>query len=114
VVTGGGQAAVGLIAYGSSDPAVRESLAQLAAERGLEIDYLRVRAWPFAAAVRDFVAAHQRVYVVEQNRDAQLAGLLKQDLDPALVTRLVPLAAITGPPLDARTVTEAVAARETR
>jgi 2-oxoglutarate ferredoxin oxidoreductase subunit alpha len=114
VRSGDGKGTVGIIAYGSSDPAVRESVAQLAAEHGLAADYLRVRAWPFSTAVSDFVAAHQRVYVVEQNRDAQLAGLLKQDLDPALVTRLVPLAAITGLPLDARTVTDAVATRETR
>ena len=78
----------GVIAYGSSDPAVRESQDQLRAEAGLETDYLRVRAWPFSRAVLDFVAAHDRIYVVEQNRDGQLAALLKLDLaagagDPA-------------------------------
>ncbi|HET9554020.1 MAG TPA: 2-oxoacid:acceptor oxidoreductase subunit alpha [Anaeromyxobacteraceae bacterium] len=103
---------VGVIAYGSSDPAVRESRAQLLAERGLDADYLRVRAWPFAPAVRDFVAAHRRTYVVEQNRDGQLAQLLKLDLDAGLGGRLRPLAATDGLPLGARSVTSAILARE--
>jgi 2-oxoglutarate/2-oxoacid ferredoxin oxidoreductase subunit alpha len=103
---------VGVIAYGSSDPAVRESRAQLRAERGLDVDYLRVRAWPFAQVVRDFVAGHRRTYVVEQNRDGQLAALLKLDLDAAHAGRLRPLPRTDGLPLDARTVTEAILARE--
>jgi len=114
VLTGTGQAAVGVLAYGSSDPGVRESVAQLAAERGLAVDYLRVRAWPFARAVRDFVAAHQRTYVVEQNRDGQLAGLLALDLDPALAARLRPVPRTDGLPLDARTVTDTLLAQEGR
>jgi 2-oxoglutarate ferredoxin oxidoreductase subunit alpha len=114
VLTGAGTAEVGVLAYGSSDPGVRECLAQLRAERGLAVDYLRVRAWPFARAVRDFVAAHRRTYVVEQNRDGQLAGLLALDLDPALAARLRPIPRTDGLPLDARTVTEAILAREER
>jgi 2-oxoglutarate ferredoxin oxidoreductase subunit alpha len=103
---------VGVIAYGSSDPAVRESRAQLLAERGLDADYLRVRAWPFAPAVRDFVAAHRRTYVVEQNRDGQLAALLKLDLAADLSGRLRPLPRTDGLPLDARSVSDAVLAHE--
>jgi 2-oxoglutarate ferredoxin oxidoreductase subunit alpha len=114
VVRGQGGADVGIIAYGSSDPAVRESTAQLAAERGVEADYLRVRAWPFAAAVHDFVASHRRVYVVEQNRDAQLAALLKLDLSPELLPRLRPVAHIDGLPLDARSVTDEILTLEAR
>jgi 2-oxoglutarate ferredoxin oxidoreductase subunit alpha len=105
---------VGLLAHGSSDPAVREALAQLHREAGLEADYLRVRAWPFAASVRDFVAAHDRVYVVEQDRDAQLLSLLRLDLEPALAGRLRSVAHITGLPLDARSVTDEILAREGR
>jgi 2-oxoglutarate ferredoxin oxidoreductase subunit alpha len=105
---------VGLLAHGSSDPAVREALAQLHREAGLEADYLRVRAWPFAASVRDFVAAHDRVYVVEQDRDAQLLSLLRLDLEPALGGRLRSVAHITGLPLDARSVTDEILAREGR
>jgi 2-oxoglutarate ferredoxin oxidoreductase subunit alpha len=109
---GGGSAHVGVVAYGSSDPAIRESQDQLRAEAGLETDYLRVRAWPFARAVHDFVAAHERVYVVEQNRDGQLAALLKLDLPPDLVTRIRGVAHVTGLPLDARSVTDEILARE--
>ena len=114
VLSGTGTAAVGVLACGSSDPGVRESVAQLAGERGLAVDYLRVRAWPFARAVRDFVAAHDRTYVVEQNRDGQLAGLLALDLDPALAARLRPIPRSDGLPLDARTVTDAILALEDR
>jgi len=112
LVAGSGDAKVGIVAYGSSDPAVRECRDQLRSERGLETDYLRVRAWPFSRAVHDFVASHERVYVVEQNRDGQLGGLLKLDVDPRLVTRLRPIAHITGLPLDARSVTEEIVAKE--
>jgi 2-oxoglutarate ferredoxin oxidoreductase subunit alpha len=113
VVTGTGSR-VGLLAHGSSDPALREALAQLKAEAGFEADYLRIRAWPFAAAVRDFVAAHDRVYVIEQDRDAQLLALLKLDLEPALTGRLRSIAHVTGMPLDARSVTDELLAQEGR
>jgi 2-oxoglutarate ferredoxin oxidoreductase subunit alpha len=109
---GDGRARVGIIAYGSSDPAIRESQDQLRAEAGLGTDYLRVRAWPFSRTVHEFVAAHDRVYVVEQNRDAQLASLLKLDLAPELVTRLRAVAHVTGLPLDARSVTVEILAKE--
>jgi len=109
---GTGKEKVGIIAYGSSDPAIRESQDQLRDERGLETDYLRVRAWPLARAVLDFVAAHDRVYVVEQNRDGQLGALLKLDLPPEQVTRLRAVAHITGLPLDARSVTDEILEKE--
>ena len=109
---GTGKEKVGIIAYGSSDPAIRESQDQLRDERGLETDYLRVRAWPFARAVLDFVATHDRVYVVEQNRDGQLGALLKLDLPPEQVTRLRAVAHITGLPLDARSVTDEILEKE--
>jgi len=101
-------ARIGLVAYGSSDPAVRESRAELGAGHGLPTGYLRVRGWPFAEAVAGFVAAHERVYVVEQNRDGQLASLLRLDLEGRLAARIHPLAWSDGLPLDARSVTEAV------
>ena len=107
-------AEVALLAYGSSHPAVAEARDQLREERGLATDYLRVRAYPFSREVHAFIERHRRVYVVEQNRDAQLATLLRGDLDPALVARIRPLARITGLPLDARTVTDAVLAEEGR
>ncbi len=112
VLRGSGKERVGIVAYGSSDPAIRESQDQLLAEAGLATDYLRVRAWPFARGVLDFVAAHDRVYVVEQNRDGQLCALLKLDLPADQVTRLRGIAHVTGMPLDARSVTGEILAKE--
>ena len=105
-------ARIGLIAYGSSHHAVVEARDRLRRERGLEADYLRVRAFPFAPAVKDFVARHERCYVVEQNRDGQLAALLRLDLPAELAGRLRSIAQITGLPLDAGTVVEELAVLE--
>ena len=65
----------GIVAIGSSDPAVREALDRLA-EKGIHLDYCRVRAYPFGADVGRFLEQHERVFVVEQNRDAQLKSLI--------------------------------------
>jgi 2-oxoglutarate ferredoxin oxidoreductase subunit alpha len=111
---GRGTSRVGIVAYGSSHPAVVESRVQLAKERGLETDYLRVRAYPFARAVHDFVERHDRVYVVEQNRDGQLAALLRLDLAPELAPRLRSVAHVHGLPLDARSVTDEILGLEGR
>src|SRR5688572_30391878 len=77
-------ATVGIIAYGSSHWAVQESRDQLREENGLETDYLRLRAYPFAPSIEEFVRRHERGYVVGQNRDCQMLSLLRMDLDPAL------------------------------
>jgi len=111
---GAGGARIGIIAYGSSHPAIVEARAQLARERGLETDYLRVRAYPFSRAVHEFVERHERVYVVEQNRDGQLAALLKLDLAPELAPRLRSVAHVHGLPLDARSVTDEILGLEGR
>jgi 2-oxoglutarate/2-oxoacid ferredoxin oxidoreductase subunit alpha len=103
---GSGKARVGIVAYGSSHPAILEARAQLRSEAGLETDYLRIRGYPFAREVHAFVEAHERVYVVEQNRDGQLAALMKLDLAPERVSRLRPIAHVDGLPLDARSVTD--------
>ena len=77
-------------------------------ERGIHLDTLRVRAYPFHEDVLDFVAAHDRVFVVEQNRDAQLRTLLTIDgeIDPA---RLVPILHYDGTPITARFIVKAIA-----
>jgi 2-oxoglutarate ferredoxin oxidoreductase subunit alpha len=111
---GEGKARVGIVAYGSSHPAIVETRAQLLREHGLETDYLRVRAFPFPRAVHAFVERHDRVYVVEQNRDGQLAALLKLDLAPELAPRLRSVAHIHGLPLDARSVTDEILGLEGR
>ena len=74
---------------------VEEVRRQLEKEYGVETDYLRIRAFPFTKDVHDFVAAHERVYVIEQNRDAQMLSLLKLDL-PAEETPKLELAVSSG------------------
>ena len=74
-VTDGRGAAAGIVSLGSCDGPVREALAALR-RSGVAIDYLRVRGFPFGAEVEEFLAAHPTVFVVEQNRDAQLRSLL--------------------------------------
>jgi 2-oxoglutarate ferredoxin oxidoreductase subunit alpha len=105
---------IGIIAYGSSHWAITESRDQLRDEHKLATDYLRIRAFPFAQEVEEFVRAHKRVYVVEQNRDGQLNGLLKLDLDGDLVPKLRGVARLDGLPIDARSVTDHIAAMEVK
>jgi 2-oxoglutarate ferredoxin oxidoreductase subunit alpha len=107
-----GQSKVGLIAFGTTDFAVGESRDQLRKEYGLETDYLRLRAFPFAKEVHDFVAAHERVYVIEQNRDAQLLSLLKLDLPAADAVKLRSVRHYNGLPIDARSVTDELVLQE--
>ena len=103
---------IGFLAFGSTDCALCESLDQIRQRYGQEADYLRVRAWPFAQAIHDFVASHERIYVVEQNRDAQLASLLKLDLPAGQVTKLRSILHYNGLPVDAESITEEFAAKE--
>ncbi len=70
-------ARTGIIAIGSSDGAVREVLPRL----NEPVDYMRLRAFPANGKVKKFIDSHERVFVVEQNRDAQLCTLLKAELD---------------------------------
>jgi len=107
-----GKSKVGIIAFGTSDYAVRESRDQLRAEFDLETDYLRLRAFPFAREVHEFVAAHERVYVVEQNRDGQMLGLLKLDINPVQAAKLRSARNYNGLPLDARSVTDEIVTQE--
>ena len=111
-VEGTGKEKVGIIAYGTSHWAVVESREELTRQHELATDYLRIRAYPFTQELRDFVAQHDRVYVVEQNRDAQMLNLLKIDLDVAEVVKLNSVLHFNGLPIDARTVTSAIAAQE--
>jgi 2-oxoglutarate ferredoxin oxidoreductase subunit alpha len=97
----------GVIHYGSTSPAMHEALDQLEAQ-GIHVDALRLRGFPFPAAVEQFVASHERVFVVEQNRDAQLRGLLIDDLEIA-PARLVPVLHFDGTPITARFIARAIA-----
>jgi 2-oxoglutarate ferredoxin oxidoreductase subunit alpha len=107
-----GKSKVGIIAFGSSDFAVQESRDQLRKESQLETDYLRLRAFPFSREVHEFVASHDRVYVVEQNRDAQMLSLLKLDLPVEDVVKLRSIRHFSGLPMDARSVTEDLVMQE--
>jgi 2-oxoglutarate ferredoxin oxidoreductase subunit alpha len=107
-----GKSKIGIIAYGTSHWAIVESRDQLKKEYNFEADYLRLRAYPFTREVHEFIEKHERVYVVEQNRDAQMLSLLKLDVRPELVTRLRSISHIHGLPLDARSVTDEIMTME--
>jgi 2-oxoglutarate/2-oxoacid ferredoxin oxidoreductase subunit alpha len=107
-------AEIGIIAFGSSHWALTESRDQLRDEHKPATDYLRIRAYPFSNEISDFVRSHKRVYVVEQNRDAQMLSLLKLDLDNELVPKLRSVAKLDGLPLDARSVTDEIVAMEVK
>src|SRR5579862_4522989 len=107
-VSSNGKTKLGIIAYVTSHWAITESRDQLRKEHNVEIDYLRLKAFPFTREVHDFIEQHERVYVVEQNRDAQMLSLLKLDIKPELTPRLRSIAHIHGLPLDARSVTDEI------
>jgi 2-oxoglutarate/2-oxoacid ferredoxin oxidoreductase subunit alpha len=103
-------AKIGIIAFGSSDFAVKESRDQLESGK-TTTSYLRLRALPFTGEVRKFVEEHERVYVVEQDRDAQLRDLLRLEM-PDLAMKLRSIRHYTGLPIDARFVTDAIMEQE--
>jgi 2-oxoglutarate ferredoxin oxidoreductase subunit alpha len=111
-ITKGNNAKIGIIGYGTSHWGIAESRDQLRDEYAIETDYLRLRAYPFTREVHEFVEQHERIYLVEQNRDAQMLTLLKLDLKPELTTRLRSIAHITGLPLDARSITDELTSME--
>ncbi len=97
---------VGVLYYGSTSPAMHESAERMASE-GLGIDLMRIRAYPFPESVRDFVLAHDHVFLVEQNRDAQLRTLLINEygLNPA---HIQPILHYDGTPITARFISRAI------
>ena len=96
----------GVIYFGSTSPAMHEALDDLEAD-GLALDALRLRAFPFPDSVSEFIYAHDRVFVVEQNRDAQMHALLVNELeiDPA---RMVKVLHYDGTPITARFIAGAI------
>ena len=100
------KARVGVIAYGTTHWAVTESRDQLREEADLQTSYYRLRAYPFRSALASFIERHDRVYVIEQNRDAQMATLMGIELRPELVGRLRSVLCYSGQPIDARTITD--------
>lgn len=102
-------ATAGVIHYGSTAPAMAEAIARLEAD-GIGLDALRVRGYPFADSVLEFIHSHDQVFVVEQNRDGQLRGLLIEqfEVDPA---RLIAVLHYDGTPITARFIGKAIGAR---
>ena len=96
----------GLLTIGSCDNAVKEARAELAVS-GVPLNYLRVKAFPFGQEVQDYLDSHDRIYVVEQNRDAQLRSLLLLEtrVDPG---KLVSVLHYDGLPILARTVVDGI------
>jgi 2-oxoglutarate ferredoxin oxidoreductase subunit alpha len=105
-------ARIGLIGYGTSHWALTESQDQLREEFDVKTSYFRLRAYPFTEDLAQFVDAHERIYVVEQNRDAQLLQLMRLELTPERITKLRSVLHYNGLPIDARSITDDVLAQE--
>jgi 2-oxoglutarate ferredoxin oxidoreductase subunit alpha len=95
-----------IISVGSCDYAVTEATQRLA-ERGIHLDYLRVKAFPFGKEVEDFLEQHERVFVVEQNRDAQLKSLLTLETDYPK-SRMTSVLNYSGLPIDCHCIVDAI------
>lgn len=105
-------AKIGVLAFGTTHWAIIESQDQLQKEYKTAVSYYRLRAVPFTNHLAEFFMKHDRVYVVEQNRDAQMAGLIKLELSSELGAKIRSVLHYSGLPIDARFVTDAVIAAE--
>jgi 2-oxoglutarate ferredoxin oxidoreductase subunit alpha len=105
-------AQIGLIAFGTTHWAVTESRDQLRDETDVKTSYFRLRGYPFNEELGQFIDAHERVYIVEQNRDAQMLQLMKLDLSTERQNKLRSVLHYSGLPIDARSVTDDVLAQE--
>ena len=105
-------AKIGFLAFGTTHWAIIESRDQLAREYNLPISYYRLRAVPFTKDLVEFIEKYDRVYVVEQNRDGQMAGLIKLDIPAHLVGRIRSIRHYNGLPIDARFITDEFVAAE--
>ena len=103
-------AEVGLISYGTNDPAVKEARDRLA-KNGVKTSYLRVRALPLESTLVEFIKKHPRVYVVENNFDGQMHSLIQLHA-PEYANRIVSIAKCDGLPLSARWITESILEQE--
>ena len=106
------KASIGIIAFGTTHWAIIESRDQILEEADLQTSYYRLRAYPFRTALASFIERHERVYIVEQNRDAQMLSLMKLDLPVELIGRLRSVLYYAGNPIDARTVTDSILIQE--
>ena len=105
-------AEIGLIGFGSSHFAIDESRDQLEGEAGIKTAYLRLRAYPFTDELTAFIDRYSRIYVVEQNRDAQMLSLLRLELSAERIAKLRSVLHFSGLPIDARSVTDDILGQE--
>lgn len=108
VIEATGTSSIGLVAVGSSRGAVNEAR-DILAKRGIPIDYMRIKAFPFTKEVEAFMASHEKIFVVEQNRDAQLKSLLTLETDVPK-SKLYSILHYSGLPMTSKEIVEAVAA----
>jgi 2-oxoglutarate ferredoxin oxidoreductase subunit alpha len=104
---------IGIIAFGSTDPAIDEALPLLSGQENIHIDYMRIRSIPFTKQVGEFIQSHERNYVVELNRDGQLHQLLTLEI-PERAASLRSLAHLDGLPLTAKWVVDAIKREEAK
>jgi 2-oxoglutarate/2-oxoacid ferredoxin oxidoreductase subunit alpha len=112
VVVDDAAAEVGIIGYGTSHWAIDESRAQLERETGLTCAYLRLRAYPFTDELTAFIDRYQRLYVVEQNRDAQMLSLMRIEMSAERIGKLRSVLHYNGLPIDARSITDDILVQE--
>jgi 2-oxoglutarate/2-oxoacid ferredoxin oxidoreductase subunit alpha len=105
-------AKIGVIGFGTSHWAIAESRDQLREESGLDVSYLRLRAYPFNEQLLEFIDAHERIYIVEQNRDAQMLQLIKLDIPAERTPKLRSILHYNGLPIDARSISDDLLAHE--
>lgn len=105
-------AKIGIIGYGTSHWAIDEARNILRNGQKTETSYLRLLAYPFSAAVRKFVEQHDRVYVVDQNRDGQMHSLLRLELPAELGVKLLNVKSYNGLPITARSIVDGVLSQE--
>ena len=111
ILSGDKAAEIGLIAYGSTESPMKETT-DILTEKGVKTEYLRIRAFPFAKQVHEFIARKKRVYIIEQNRDAQMLQLLKLDINPTEVVKLRSVLHYNGLPVDARSLSDEIMKQE--
>jgi 2-oxoglutarate/2-oxoacid ferredoxin oxidoreductase subunit alpha len=105
-------AEIGIIGFGSSHWAIEESRDQLRREHGIETAYLRLRAYPFTDELTTFLDRYERIYVVEQNRDAQMLALMRLDITADHHAKVRSVLHFSGLPIDARSVSDDILEQE--
>jgi 2-oxoglutarate ferredoxin oxidoreductase subunit alpha len=106
------KAKIGLIGYGTTHWALIEARDQIKNEAGIETSYLRLRAYPFTKELFEFIDTHDRVYMIEQNRDAQMLSLLRMECTAAQFAKLRSILHYVGLPIDGRSVSSELIKQE--